>query len=88
MHREGNDRILPKPADLDRRIFIRLTNNRHIVTLATSPDGRTWTRYPNSMEVSGYHHNVAYGFLSLRPALYAAGPGEVKFRNFTYRALP
>ncbi len=25
------------------------------------------------MEVSGYHHNVAYDFLSLRPALYAAG---------------
>lgn len=40
------------------------------------------------MEVSGYHHNVAYDFLSLRPALYAAGSGEVRFRNFRYRALP
>jgi beta-xylosidase len=39
------------------------------------------------MEVSGYHHNVAYDFLSLRPALYAAGQGEVRFRNFTYEAL-
>ena len=40
------------------------------------------------MEVSGYHHNVGYDFLSLRPALYAAGEGEVRFRNFKYRTLP
>jgi hypothetical protein len=30
------------------------------------------------MEVSGYHHNVAYDFLSLRP-LYSAGTGEARF---------
>jgi hypothetical protein len=39
-------------------------------------------------EVSGYNHNVAGGFLSLRPALLAAGLGEVRFRNFRYQALP
>ena len=39
-------------------------------------------------EVSGYNHNVAGGFLSLRPALLAAGSGEVRFRNFRYQALP
>jgi xylan 1,4-beta-xylosidase len=39
------------------------------------------------MEVSGYHHNVAGEFLSLRPAIYAAGTGEVRFRQFVYRAL-
>jgi xylan 1,4-beta-xylosidase len=26
--------------------------------------------------------------LSLRPALFAAGQGEVRFRRFVYRALP
>lgn len=40
------------------------------------------------MEVSGYHHNVAYGFMALRPALYAAGKGAVRFSSLTYRALP
>ena len=40
------------------------------------------------MEVSGYHHNVAYDFLSLRHAIYAAGQGEARFRNFTYRERP
>lgn len=88
MHREGNDRVLIKPAELDRRIFIRMRNDRHIVTFHTSPDGQEWTKFEAGMEVSGYHHNVAYGFLSLRPALYAAGEGEVIFRNFIYRALP
>jgi hypothetical protein len=39
------------------------------------------------MEVSGYHHNVAYDFLSLRPAIYAAGAGEARFRRLRYRAL-
>jgi hypothetical protein len=40
------------------------------------------------MELSGYHHNTAYDFLSLRPALYAVGRGRVGFRDFRYRALP
>jgi beta-xylosidase len=39
-------------------------------TLEGPWDGRTWERFGTSMEVSGYHHNVAYDFLSLRPALY------------------
>jgi hypothetical protein len=39
------------------------------------------------METSGYHHNVAYDFLSLRPGIYAAGAGEVRFRNLKYKAL-
>ena len=52
-----------------------------------SLDGQTWELYDRGLEVSGYHHNVGYDFLSLRPALYAAGAGEVRFRNFRYRAL-
>ena len=37
--------------------------------------------------VSG-HHNVAGKFLSLRPGLYAAGSGTVRFLDYRYRALP
>jgi beta-xylosidase len=58
-----------------------------IGTIHYSVDGQKWERYDRGMEVSGYHHNVGYDFLSLRPALYAAGTGEVRFRNFKYRAL-
>ena len=70
------------------KLSIRLTNDRNILTIHTSNDGRqTWRKFDVQMEVSGYHHNVAYDFLSLRPAIYAAGQGEARFRNFTYEAL-
>jgi beta-xylosidase len=67
---------------------LRMTNNRHVVTFHHSADGRLWTKFDRQMEVSGYHHNVRGGFMSLRPALYAAGSGEARFRDFRYRALP
>jgi xylan 1,4-beta-xylosidase len=77
------------PAAATRALRLRLTNDRNILTLHSSADrGATWSKFDVQMEVSGYHHNVAYDFLSLRPALYAAGRGEARFANFTYRALP
>ena len=88
LHVHGMDRTSAKPSHLGQRMWIRLRNDRHIVTLDYSADGTTWERYDRAIEVSGYHHNVAYDFLSLRPALYASGDGEVRFRNFKYRALP
>ncbi|HSL23668.1 MAG TPA: family 43 glycosylhydrolase [Vicinamibacterales bacterium] len=87
LHRYGTERMHAKPAPLGQRVFLRLRNDRHIVTMFHSADGRTWQRFENALEVSGYHHNVAYDFLSLRPALYAAGTGRVRFRNFKYRTL-
>jgi beta-xylosidase len=88
MHRYGTERQMARPAHLGRRFHLRLTNDRHIITIHYSADGKAWERFGTRMEVSGYHHNVAYDFLSLRPAIYAAGTGEVRFRNLTYRALP
>jgi xylan 1,4-beta-xylosidase len=87
MHSYGLDRPQAKPAHVGNRLHIRLRNDRHIVTMHYSVDGKTWDRFDRGIEVSGYHHNVAYDFLSLRPALYAAGSGEVRFRGFKYRAL-
>jgi len=88
MHSYGLDRPGSKPDGIGRHLFLRLRNDRHIVTIWYSLDGTTWQRYDRGMEVSGYHHNVAYEFLSLRPALYAAGDGQVRFTKFKYRALP
>jgi beta-xylosidase len=84
----GETSRFDKPAGTGRRFFLRLRNDRHIVTVWHSPDGRQWTRHWMQYEVSGYHHNVGGGFLSLRPALFAAGTGEVRFRHYQYRALP
>ena len=63
-------------------MWIRLRNDRHIVTMDYSADGQTWERYDRAIEVSGYHHNVAYDFLSLRPALYASGEGRGALPEF------
>ena len=86
-HQYGMERGRPANPH-GRRMRIRVTNDRHIVTYDTSGDGgRTWRRFDRGMEVSGYHHNVRGGFLMLRPGLYSAGRGEARFSNFTFRAL-
>ncbi|HXT71179.1 MAG TPA: family 43 glycosylhydrolase [Vicinamibacterales bacterium] len=87
MHSYGLDRPQARLDGVDRRLRIRLRNDHHIVSIHYSTDGVTWHRYDRVIEVSGYHHNVAYEFLSLCPAIYAAGSGEVRFRDFTYRAF-
>lgn len=86
-HQYGIERARPANPH-GSRMRMRVTNRRHIVTYDTSGDGgQTWHRFDRGMEVSGYHHNVRGGFLMLRPGLYAAGPGEAKFRDFRFTAL-
>jgi xylan 1,4-beta-xylosidase len=97
MHRYGLQRLRGTPAGqrddpaasrVPAAMRIRLSNERNILTIHTSLDqGLSWQKFDVQMEVSGYHHNVAYDFLSLRPALYAAGQGEARFANFKYRGL-
>jgi xylan 1,4-beta-xylosidase len=70
-----------------RRLHLRAINDENVVTFFHSPDGKSWTK-ERSFEVAGYNHNVADGFLSLRPGIYAAGKGHITFRNLTYRARP
>ncbi len=87
-YRKGDITTFPKPGQLGRHFFLRIRNDHHYMTIWHSPDGKVWTRHWMNIEVSGYNHNNADGFLSLRPALLAAGSGEVRFRNFKYKALP
>ena len=71
-----------------RRLQLRLTNEENILTIHTRTLGEDeWRKFDVQMEVSGYHHNVAYDFLSLRPALYVVGTGAARFRNFRYEGL-
>ena len=70
-----------------RRLHLRLVNDEEVVTFFHSADGKQWTK-ERSFEVAGYNHNVADGFLSLRPGIYAAGEGRVEFRSLSYRAGP
>ncbi|MEO6715695.1 MAG: family 43 glycosylhydrolase [Novosphingobium sp.] len=86
-HQYGIERARPANPH-GTRMRMRITNRRHIVAIHTSGDhGATWQRFDRGMEVSGYHHNVRGGFLSLKPGLYCAGSGEARFRDFQYKVL-
>lgn len=91
MHRVATQRRGAPPADFGRRLQIRIENDRHIVTMATRTPGpdsnKEWTQYGVRIETSGYNHNTAWDFLSLRPGLYCAGQGEARIRSVSYRAL-
>lgn len=69
------------------KVRVKVTNRRHIVTFLYSFDGKTWEQNPRQLEMSGFHENVFGGFLSLRIAIFSAGSGEVRARDFVYRGL-
>ncbi|MBO9717583.1 MAG: family 43 glycosylhydrolase [Pseudoxanthomonas sp.] len=70
-------------------VRVRMTNDANVITWEYSHDGgRSWTVHGTRMEVSGMHHNVFGGFLSLKVGLYATGIGAVRLRDFAYRAIP
>ena len=69
------------------KVRIRVRNDKHIVTFFYALDDGAWIQHPWQMETSGMHHNVFGGFLSLQPAVYSAGEGAVRMRDFQYRAL-
>ena len=84
---KGDTSSFAKPVQIGRRFFLRLRLRDGIMTTWHSPDGEAWTRHWMQFEVSCYHHNVAGAFLSLRPALFAGGEGEVRFRDFRFRVI-
>jgi xylan 1,4-beta-xylosidase len=77
-----------RPPFVAKSLRVRVTNDENVVTFDYSKDGaRNWVQHPLRMEVSGIHHNVFGGFLSLKVGIYAAGSGRVRFSDFRYRAL-
>jgi len=79
-------RFPPGPSTSSVHLHMRALNLNNVVSFFWSDDGVRWTK-ANSYEVSGYNHNVGDGFLSLRPALFASGVGDVLFRKLSYRAI-
>jgi len=77
--------FVPALPAIGPNLFLRLVNDANVASFFYSHDGRTWTKH-SSFEVSGYNHNVADGFLSLRPAIFAAGDGSVAFHSLRYTA--
>ena len=76
-----------EPAPPTRRMTLRIRNEEHIVTGWYRTPGAEWVRHGVRYETSGYHANTTGDLLSLRPAIYAAGDGDVRFRDFRYTPL-
>lgn len=72
---------------INQHLFLRLVNINNIVDMFYSVNGKDWFKIENSLDVSGFHHNVLGGFLSLRIGLSSFGEGKVVFRNFIYEPL-
>jgi xylan 1,4-beta-xylosidase len=72
---------------IQQHVFLRLKNINSTVDMYYSIDGENWNKIENSTEVSGMHHNVLSGFLSLRIGLCSIGDGNVKFKNFIYEPI-
>ena len=70
----------------NRKLWLRIVNENHIVTFYYSEDGKAWTRHGVRSEVSGYNANTIDDLANLRPALFAAGSGSARFTQFRYRA--
>ena len=58
-----------------------IQDNHNIITGYYSYDGKNWKKETWGMDISGYHHNTLYDFLSVMPGLFAYGDGEVRFSD-------
>lgn len=82
----GVEQEYPPPGPMrGRRLTLRLVNDENVVSFFLRQDGGAWRKIV-SYEVAGYNHNMADGFMSLRPAIFASGEGRVVFRSLSYRA--
>ena len=72
---------------VEHHAFKKKKKKENTVDMYYSLDGQQWTKIENSLEVSGMHHNVLSGFMSLRLGLCAIGEGSVRFEKFRYKAL-
>jgi xylan 1,4-beta-xylosidase len=86
---KGGKEVLFPPAipAASRRMRMRVVNVENVCTFAYAYSDDVWHKLA-SFEVSSYNHNVADGFLSLKPALFASGSGAAVFRNLVYSAKP
>ena len=86
LYKMGADAFFMEPgAAVGPKAHLRLANDHDVVTFSLSADGTAW-RTVASFEVSGQNHNNFDDFLSLRPAIFAMGKGQVAFKTLVYDA--
>lgn len=66
-------------------LWLKLRNDKNIVTGYYSYNGKDWIKEGWARDVSGYHHNTLYDFISLLPGIFTYGTGEATFSDFQYK---
>jgi xylan 1,4-beta-xylosidase len=74
----------PGPA-VGPRLSLRVINDENVASFFIRSGSQPWRRIV-SYEVSGYNHNMADGFMSLRPAIFASGTGRARFGAVEFEA--
>ena len=74
-----------KPSLSGNHGYLRILNDNNEVSFYQSTDGKLWTKFDRSIDISGYNHNVFAEFLSLRAGIFAFGTGKAIFKNFIYK---
>lgn len=68
-------------------LWLKLRNDRNVITGHYSDDGINWTKEEWGDEISGYNHNTLSQFQSVLPGIFVYGEGEAKFSNFIFEML-
>lgn len=63
--------------------YLRIRNDKNIVTTEKSYDGSKWETVDSNVDVSSYHHNNYGEFIALRPSIMLTE--GVKVKAFNYR---
>lgn len=66
---------------------VRLENRDGMLSILVRGKKDEWKTVAKGIDIYDFHHNNYRSFLSLRPALYSSGCGEVQFRDFRYQPL-
>ena len=68
-------------------LYLKIIKHDDVLTYYFSEDGLRFTKTETSDEVSGFHHNVFKGFLSLSPGIYATGGCTAKCKKLILKFI-
>lgn len=73
------------PNNIGNHIFLKIVNRGELMDVYVSKDKTDWTAIVSDVVIEHMHHNRYGGFIALRPALFSAGKGKSKFKDFVYQ---
>jgi xylan 1,4-beta-xylosidase len=86
IYKLGKEPVYPPPGPgVGEHFSLRVVNDENVASFYIRSGSLAWRRIV-SYEVGGYNHNMADGFMSLRPAVYAAGSGRARFSAVKFAA--